>query len=64
MKNEYVKACGNCVYSTYLPHNGDCYCELKGPVSENGKCGKYRFDLLKIKPIAPVIQAYVGDIDR
>ena len=64
MKNEYVKACGNCVYSTYLPHNGDCYCELKGPVSENGKCGKYRFDLLKIKPAAPVIQAYVGDIDR
>lgn len=54
-KNDYVKACGNCAFSTYLAHNGECYCELKGPVSEDGKCRKYRFDLLKHRPNLPII---------
>ncbi len=63
MRSEYVKACGTCVHLVYLVHNGECYCEHKGPVSENGKCGKYRFDLLKIRPSAPVCEIYDGKAD-
>lgn len=50
----YEKVCGTCVhFSTLYPYDRP-YCDKKGPVDEMGKCGKYRFDIMKHKPSAPL----------
>ena len=45
----------NCIYCVHS--NGEfenCHCLHKGAVSPNGKCRKYKLDLLKIKPRPPL----------
>ena len=56
----YTKICATCTHSTFLFPDDSCYCDIKGPVAEDGKCGKYYFDLLKMKPQAPYVPETEG----
>ena len=57
---DYVKISATCIHSSFLFPDDSCYCELKGPVYELGSCGKYYFDLLKMKPSAPYVPETEG----
>ena len=52
MSASVEKSCICCVHSNGEYEN--CRCLYKGVVSPNGKCRKYKLDLLKIKPRPPL----------
>lgn len=49
-RDELVKSCSNCENSTRLCDDGKMLCKLKGVVSEEYLCTKYKFDPLKYIP--------------
>ncbi|MDD4124672.1 MAG: hypothetical protein PHW77_02925 [Eubacteriales bacterium] len=47
--------CINCEHSTFIENTEICICKKKGAVKADGSCGKFKADLLKINPAAPLV---------
>jgi hypothetical protein len=45
------KRCEYCIHSREYAVEGEILCEYKGVVDSFGKCRKYKYDILKRKPI-------------
>lgn len=58
VKKEYEKICALCIHSTNIFPSGEFFCDIKGPVSEFGKCSRFYFDALKHKPASAVFPEY------
>lgn len=44
------RMCMYCENAETLGDSGVCICKIKGVVSSEGVCKKFKFDLLKLKP--------------
>ena len=53
--NEPEKICCHCEFSTVMGDNSSCVCKFGGVVRADDTCKKYKLDLLKLKPVLPIL---------
>lgn len=49
------KICAYCEHATLLGDSGACVCKKRGVVRADGSCRRFRQDLLKVKPLLPLL---------
>lgn len=53
--NELEKICAYCEHATLLADSGVCVCDRNGTVRTTETCRRFRADLLKVRPLPPLL---------